>query len=102
MSMSMTGIAYMLYTLVLLVCVPSHVSAVDTCDLVCQDKEFLHNSCYGEVCVLLQPGYDHGVMPETQGGDEALQVKSNIRIQSSSDINIAGEFVHQGTKHNGH
>ena len=102
MSMSMTGFAYMLHTLALLVCMPSHVSAADTCDLVCQDQEFLHNSCYGEVCVLLQPGYDRGVMPETQGGDEALQVKSNTRIHSSLDVDIAGEFIHQGTKHNGH
>ena len=98
----MTGFACMLQALALLAFLPSLVLTIDTCDLVCQDKEFLHNSCYGEVCVLLQPGYDRGVMPETQGGDEALQVKSNIRIQSSSDIDIAGEFVHQGTEYNGY
>ena len=100
--MSMTGFAYMLHTLALLVCMPFLVSAIDTCDLVCEDKEFLHNSCYGEVCVLLQPGYDRGVMPETQGGDETLQVESSKRILSRLDIDIAGEFVPQGTKYNGH
>ena len=53
----MTGFACMLQALGLLAFLPSLVLTIDTCDLVCQDKEFLHNSCYGEVCVLLQPGY---------------------------------------------
>ena len=65
----------MLQVFALLTCLPSLVLTIDTCDLVCQDEEFLHNSCYGDVCVLLQPGYDRGVMPVTQGEDEALQVE---------------------------
>ena len=51
----------------LLAFLPSLVLTIDTCNLVCQDKEFLHNSCYDEVCVLLQPGHDRCVMSETKG-----------------------------------
>ena len=84
----MSGLAFMLQASTLLAFLPSLVLAIDTCDLVCQDKEFLHNSCYGEVCVLLQPGYDRGVMPETQGEDAALQVEAYIRVRSITDINL--------------
>ena len=74
--------------LALLTFLPSLVHAIDTCDLVCQDKEFLHNNCYGDVCVLLQPGYDRGVMPETQGENKVLQVEAYIRVRSVTDIDM--------------
>ena len=83
----MTGVAFVLWFLALL---PSPGLAIDTCDLACQDQEFLHNSCYGEVCVLLQPGYDRGVMPENQGVDldEVLQVEAYIRVRSVTDVDL--------------
>ena len=83
----MTGVTFLLCSLALL---PSLGLALDTCDLVCKDDEFLHNNCYGEVCVLLQPGYDRGVMPENQGDniDEVLQVEAYIRVRGVTDIDM--------------
>ena len=83
----MTGVTFVLCSLALL---PSLGLALDTCDLVCKDDEFLHNNCYGEVCVLLQPGYDRGVMPENQGVDidEVLQVEAYIRVRGVTDIDM--------------
>ena len=83
----MTGVTFLLCSLALL---PSLGLALDTCDLVCKDDEFLHNNCYGEVCVLLQPGYDRGVMPENQGVDidEVLQVEAYIRVRGVTDIDM--------------
>ena len=66
----------MLQASTLLAFLSSLVLTIDTCNLVCQDKEFLHNSCYDEVCVLLQPGHDRCVMSETEGEDEVLQVEA--------------------------
>ena len=84
--MTMTGcVAFALWSLALLL---PHGLAIDTCDVACKNKEFLHGSCHGEVCVLLQPGYDRGVMPENQGVDldEVLQVEAYIRVRSVTDI----------------
>ena len=84
--MTMTGcVAFALWSLALLL---PHGLAIDTCDVACRNKEFLHGSCHGEVCVLLQPGYDRGVMPENQGVDldEVLQVEAYVRVRSVTDI----------------
>ena len=91
--MTMTGcVAFALWSLALLL---PHGLAIDTCDVACKNKEFLHGSCHGEVCVLLQPGYDRGVMPENQGVDldEVLQVEAYIRVQSVTDIDLNTELL---------
>ena len=85
---SVTGVVFMLRTLALVAFLPSLSLglALDTCEQVCRDKEFLHNSCYGEVCVLLQPGYDRGVIPEMKGG--VMQVEAYIKMRSVTDIDM--------------
>ena len=78
---------------VLLAFLPSLGLAVDTCGLVCRDKDFLHDSCDGEVCVLLQPGYDRGSMPDPQGMDGVLHVQAYIKVRSVSEVDLQNGMV---------
>ena len=87
------GVVFKVHSLVLLAFLPSFGLALDTCGLVCRDKDFLHDSCYGEVCVLLQPGYDRGSMPDPQGMDGVLHVEAYIKVLSVAEVDLQNGMV---------
>ena len=89
----MMGVVFKVHSLVLLAFLPSFGLALDTCGLVCRDKDFLHDSCYGEVCVLLQPGYDRGSMPDPQGMDGLLHVEAYIKVLSVAEVDLQNGMV---------